>query len=225
MNDYGLSRFWGEKDYTKSLESFVLVLILPVTNHVTYLQNPFLGFCSFICKMKDIWPDILYSLRSTLSYSVGNSLINSLLILFILDDFSNCNGTTCLPFNRLIRSKKASYMSFSHPLFYWLAHLLLPSIKETKHLLVIIILNKQVRNFFKEKDAKIAFEFYKILRVLKWNPRSLCWRRYFAGNKGLRHCKWQLYLWLFSIGKRTATCLVLGQKVIRSPGLSFHGSH
>ena len=152
---------------------------------MTYLQNPFLGFCSFICKMKDIWPDILYSLRSTLSYSVGNSLINSLLILFILDDFSNCNGTTCLPFNRLIRSKKASYMSFSHPLFYWLAHLLLPSIKETKHLLVIIILNKQVRNFFKEKDAKIAFEFYKILRVLKWNPRSLCWRRCFAGQKVL----------------------------------------
>lgn len=183
MNDFDFSRFWKEKDYTKSLESFILVLILPVTNHVTYLQNPFLGFCSFICKMKDIWPDALYSLTryslqfdqilSTLSYSVGNSLINSLLILFILDDFSNYNGTTCLPFNRLILSKKASYVSFSHPLFYWLAHLLLPSIKETKHfLLVIIMLNKQVRNFFQEKDAKIAFEFYKILHVLKWNPRS-----------------------------------------------------
>lgn len=36
--------------------------------------------------------------------------------VYILDDFTNYNGTTCLPFNRLILLKKANYMSFSHPL-------------------------------------------------------------------------------------------------------------
>ena len=34
------------------------------------------------------------------------------------------------------------------------------------------MLKKQVRNFFQEKDGKIAFQFYKILHALKWNPRS-----------------------------------------------------
>ena len=109
-------QIWGRKGLHKESWNFVLVLLLPVTNHVTYLQNPFLGVCSFICKMKDIWQDTLYSFRSTLSYSVGNPLINFLLILFILDDFTNYNGTICLPFNRLILLKKANYMSFSHPL-------------------------------------------------------------------------------------------------------------
>lgn len=105
----------GKKRATQSLQSFVLVLVLSITNHVTYLQNPFLGFCSFICKMKDIWPDTLYSLRSTLSYSVGNSLINSLLILFILDYFSNYNGTTCLPFNRLFFQRRLAICLFLIP--------------------------------------------------------------------------------------------------------------
>lgn len=98
--------------------------------------------------------------------------------------FSNYNNTTYLPFNGPDLSKKAIYMSFfhhlssiDHPICFFLQKR-----KWSTFQVLLIMPNKQVRNFLLEKDAKIALHSYKILHALKGNPGSHSTSQHFAGG-------------------------------------------
>lgn len=116
INDFGFSRFQERKDYTKSHETLILVLVLLITNYVIYSSTFWNSVLSSIKQKKfDEMFSTVPGLHSLIQGNCPNQFpFNSL-------SYGQClvtyNDITHLYFNWPILSEKSTYMSFSHLLF------------------------------------------------------------------------------------------------------------